>query len=821
MLKWTVNKRTDSSEPLPMLPKPKQPVTRRSLGNLHRPIRTRDGREKRRQSLGSTEMHRRINNHNKENNLVSTPHPMTMRTGSSTPYTKLDFALRDLSNLTPNITPTQNTATPSRKRNLPLSPVEQITQSKPQYASTLPTFDIEYSPCGMKAAPMIALRGLTMKDSYFENPCYFRDELPASKRLKFSPEVTPLSRRLSELRFSKMSFKRNKNMNANDDSELSSKALDDTELEQMIDAILESSRKSSLCSDRKSERRKRLNKSPTYTAADDPASDLNKFCDNFRVSPELLEGGEKTIIIQEPHVVNEREVRTPDQEATVKRKSINENSCHLRRQKAVRRKTTKSEKCVRVETKPNGKSNISPHTPLKIRHSSCIRKSIDDFAAMATPTYFGKNFECNNIHGSNSSKISDESTPFIETNDLQGSSTPTCASNTIRRCLMFSESPDSMEDSMDKRKSVASSTASRCSKSSAAMILGSLDLSIFVDAEKIHIHVIRCKDLFRQNGGSVNAYVKVSLLPAESGSENGFQRTAVQRNSSRPFFDHRFSFDRSPNDSSKRIQLAVWHRDREYKRSDFLGCVSFPIRSITSELTGSYKLQPQSCLTSPVPAVLSGDAVLTPQNSDEMITIASTINNDSFNIPLSKKGIFQRDADEHLFLRFLQLDAKDAGDESDVSKEKGRTKFTITKKLIKTTDQGYGFSIVWTHPPRIEKVEIGLPAQLGGIQPGDFVVFVDKYNVVTMPETDILNLIRSLGNSMSLEIYRRSNESVGGGGVKIRIPSMAVSGSEPMVDSITPRPLSMPCSSVSYSMEVTKRIPQVAFSKDIGHGVIV
>lgn len=41
-----------------------------------------------------------------------------------------------------------------------------------------------------------------------------------------------------------------------------------------------------------------------------------------------------------------------------------------------------------------------------------------------------------------------------------------------------------------------------------------------------------------------------------------FQRTAVHRNSSRPIFDHRFFFDIQPDDE-RRIQLAVWHRDRE------------------------------------------------------------------------------------------------------------------------------------------------------------------------------------------------------------------------------------------------------------------
>lgn len=50
-----------------------------------------------------------------------------------------------------------------------------------------------------------------------------------------------------------------------------------------------------------------------------------------------------------------------------------------------------------------------------------------------------------------------------------------------------------------------------------------------------------------------------------STSEAGFQRTAVHRDSSRPFFDHRFIFELSESDAAKRIQLTVWHRDRTVK----------------------------------------------------------------------------------------------------------------------------------------------------------------------------------------------------------------------------------------------------------------
>lgn len=56
-----------------------------------------------------------------------------------------------------------------------------------------------------------------------------------------------------------------------------------------------------------------------------------------------------------------------------------------------------------------------------------------------------------------------------------------------------------------------------------------------------------------------------TLISGISTSEVGFQRTAVHRDSSRPFFDHRFIFELNESDALKRIQLTVWHRDRNVK----------------------------------------------------------------------------------------------------------------------------------------------------------------------------------------------------------------------------------------------------------------
>lgn len=240
-------------------------------------------------------------------------------------------------------------------------------------------------------------------------------------------------------------------------------------------------------------------------------------------------------------------------------------------------------------------------------------------------------------------------------------------------------------------------------------------------------------------------------------------------------------------------------------------------------------------------------------------------------IPLSKKAIHQRDADENLFLRFLELDpvpdpatasstalaasvaasaaiansASDQRRKSTYRPTTGRTPFTISKRLVRSSDKGFGFSIVWTHPPRIEKVEKGLSADQAGITTGDFLIFVDKDNVVTMPEIDILNLIRSQGNTLNVEIFRRSTQTrpsngTGSGASNanfMRRSSITFSNNQMMVEQATSKQVaqqhqeermqhqqelrpSTACSyEVSGSVENTKRslkLPsQVTFNKDV------
>lgn len=515
MLKWTVTKRPDdidgdgqsvTSSAL----KDNKIQSRRSLGAINQ-TKTRTPRINNRRSLGSCTNKKLFINDKENTCMTSTPYRVIPQQQNT-----LAIALRDVSNLTPQSTPIQPSSHGSRKRQRP-----------PQYASTLPTFDIEYSPT---EAPFFAMRGVA--DSYYENPRYFNngEDAPPLKRSKQHQPPSPPS----NFKFRDSFYKRKNNVYSNfnnNDQSMSSSLLGDTALEQMIDAILESAKKEKptpKVTRRILPKRRISSDTPTYTAADDPANDLKKFNDHLLLSPDkYLEAVERTIIIDNVETFNEREVKTP--ESLSKNNNIEKEHdgtplevCCLKRRKAMRRKCPDKRigltipngipsNCSSVEksnskliglTLPNGIP--SPGTPQNLI-TNC--KNYDELAEMDTPRDFAiivdSNYPTNKKPNNNCSTTP----PEIQATDLQGSSTPTGdvvnGAAGIRRCLTFS--PDISELSIVKRQSVASSTTSSASSSSRTTcsssattksnsnnfcVTGSLDLALFAseNGNKINVH---------------------------------------------------------------------------------------------------------------------------------------------------------------------------------------------------------------------------------------------------------------------------------------------------------------------------------------------
>ncbi|XP_033150469.1 uncharacterized protein LOC108604960 [Drosophila busckii] len=568
-----------------------------------------------------------------------------------------------------------------------------------------------------------------------------------------------------------------------EDSQLSSARMGDTTLDRMLDAIIESARKESRCKH--------------VAAALSTLGDAGEWSESS---------------------VHEMEVRTPT---------------HLKRQRVVRRKNQQKTK---ESTKAAAATSAVPSAATELEHVPSIKRC------------------------------------------LSFSSSSSCSSG-------GSSCEQEDEQQLNKRNQSVAPAAAAALATLQSVARGSIELSIAYSEQQqqLNVHVVRCRDLQRSHGGStagssINAYVKLSL----AGSSSRYQRTAVHRHSSRPYFDEHFSFQvASPSSSlssssSQQLQLAVWHRDRHLKRSEFLGCSVFPLSDLQQTQQQQqqkqaarivcYKLQSQECLQSyrystadnsssqatptptPTPTYSRPADQSAPESfemsksatngsatavmSDELISISidsMTTKEDLSQqclpaaamqqpMVLSKKALHQRDADENLFLRFLELDPPADGNANSTAtstatsttatvttasiatmamanasnanhmngsssssgggggggrrcstlaaalgggggsgrQASGRTPFTMTKRLTRTEERGFGFSIVWTHPPRVEKVEASLSADRCGILPGDYVIFVDKHNVVTMPEADVLNLIRSQGSTLTLEIFRRS-----------------------------------------------------------------
>ncbi|XP_063235064.1 uncharacterized protein LOC134537975 [Bacillus rossius redtenbacheri] len=376
-----------------------------------------------------------------------------------------------------------------------------------------------------------------------------------------------------------------------------------------------------------------------------------------------------------------------------------------------------------------------------------------------------------------------------------------------RRCLTFA----SPGGSTKQRRALASRRHSRDRQ--ACQLRGELELAVYANSGLLTIHVIRGWNLHKNGGNSCNAYVKVNLVP--SCEERTFHRTSVQRDTSDPWFDQKFSFEVLDGDLDKRVLVSVWHRDKDRRRSEFLGCMSFAVKhAVKKDIGGSFRLLSQSSgQTQHQPAaVLSRQSV----SSCEQVITATPKSDMERRKSCSKKPVETKagaaaGGDDSSFLRHLELEPADEAPTS--ACKGGRTPFTTTRRLSRHAKAGFGFSIAWTQPPRVERVEAGQAADRAGLRPGDYVIFVEKCNVVTMPEEEILDLIRSSGDELTLEVYRRAapNGLVSAGGGDTAAPAAPS------------RSPATTCSATSASLDLSKRrlhLPQVTFSSEVGAGVI-
>ncbi|KAJ0180925.1 hypothetical protein K1T71_003010 [Dendrolimus kikuchii] len=432
--------------------------------------------------------------------------------------------------------------------------------------------------------------------------------------------------------------------------------------------------------------------------------------------------------------------------------------------------------------------------------------------------------------------------------------TPVIEHKSIRRCLTYSPEEYSISSSEEKRRSVASNRLERsCERFQA--LKGTIDLEIMTKNDIIDVHVIRCRDLQRSSGkiDDINAYAKVVIsgLPESQSlpsQRSIFQRTSVLYGKREPEFQRHL---RLPLPTTiydhQMLHVSVWHRDKKYRRSEFLGCVSFPLKdAIKCDTRGTYFLQQgtraQTAARAHPQHRCAEDRVTEERNmaTDNIETNTNDSGKDCHN----DKGVtngpstttasqaqavaaaLQREADEHLFLRYLELDPPDDPAAPRRAQRNGRTPFTTTRKLVRGTSGGFGFTVVWTRPPRVERVAQGGSAERAGLRAGDYIVFVGTKNVVMSSEEEVRNLVKAAGQMLILETFRRVPPN--GLGIRPRLAQVTI----PQPESTPPPPPRSPraaalaspataarpptaCSSTSQSLDRRKlHLPQVTFSKE-------
>ncbi|XP_013109214.2 uncharacterized protein LOC106088310 [Stomoxys calcitrans] len=290
MLKWTASASKNPQD---------TPITQRvaaaSSTNARTPRLTTEKRRKRRATIA-----------NKENIPIVTSTPMVNRTRNS-PLVLAPFA--DILNVTPEAPGT--TRTPERRRvsiqAVPVANTNPTTTTRrhssvgftiptavPQYATTLPKFEEEYSPNNLlPTGQQLALRGL-LPDPFMGNRRYFATPEMAEQEVKKISSL-PKKRKL-EMDFIAIAQeegvaapKEEKTKKDLNQTGVVSNRMGDQTLDKLIDAILDSA-----CKDEKKKkprksfnlRRRTLLKnqvdtvndlmlSPSYAAGDDPCSDLS------------------------------------------------------------------------------------------------------------------------------------------------------------------------------------------------------------------------------------------------------------------------------------------------------------------------------------------------------------------------------------------------------------------------------------------------------------------------------------------------------------------------------------------------------------------
>ncbi|XP_068077654.2 regulator of G-protein signaling 3 isoform X1 [Danio rerio] len=240
---------------------------------------------------------------------------------------------------------------------------------------------------------------------------------------------------------------------------------------------------------------------------------------------------------------------------------------------------------------------------------------------------------------------------------------------------------------------------------------GQLKLIVTPGRGWLYMQVLEARGLMGREYRPCDSYVKISIAPDVDHSKRWKTRTVLDCKS--PVFNEGFMLDVDEDDQKKRLLVTVWNRDRDSRRSDFLGCMSFGVHSLitsSKEIRGWYYLL-----------------------GEEL--------GRSKHLKVASRRI--RQTAEAAAPNY------EAGPES--SGPENMQSFTVT--ILRGKD-GFGFTICSDSPVRVQAVDPGGPAHQAGLQQLDTLLQLNGQPVEHWKCVDLAHAIRNCRNEITVVVWR-------------------------------------------------------------------
>ncbi|KAJ8397125.1 hypothetical protein AAFF_G00009790 [Aldrovandia affinis] len=240
---------------------------------------------------------------------------------------------------------------------------------------------------------------------------------------------------------------------------------------------------------------------------------------------------------------------------------------------------------------------------------------------------------------------------------------------------------------------------------------GQLKLSVTPENGLFIVHVMEARGLMGKEYRTCDSYVKVVIIP-DSDHKNR-QKTKTVLDCKSPVFHETFVFAVGIEDHQKRLLVTMWNRNQTSRQSEFLGCMSFGVRSLITaakEVTGWYYL-------------LGEDLGRT-----KHLKVASRRLKHTSEAALSNHGA-----------------ALEAASPENMQ--------CLTVTILRGKD-GYGFTICSDSPVRVQAVDPGGPADRAGLQQLDTVLQLNGQPVEQWKCVDLAHTIRNCHSEITVVVWR-------------------------------------------------------------------